>query len=693
MSRLFAPIDVRNEATTFETIARRRRGLFIFGASIISLTGLLLYAGIVLFINHEYITLSFIGSLALVYSILIYLVRKDKIEIAAAILTVIAAVGFLQMALVDDPEGDSGLFFFSAYPILALFLSGKKRGMIHVGLLIALLLGLYAANLTGVYTLPYQYSAYRDFAASFLVITGLVYLYQDLIETSQNLLKNRDELLAHERDQAKAVVTSIGEGVFVFNGKQQITAANPIAAQLLGLGETQLVGQPLSSLLRLSHRGNPIHPDRSPIQHLLSTGQIIITNLEDDIYCQTFNGGLLPITFVASPLRDRRGVSGGVIVFRDISKDKQAAQYIEHEVKERTRQVREGQTKLVASINSLPLGYIMTNQKLEVTVANQTATMILGKAGLISDPRMPINLLDVDSKLGDAVSLSARLQRALMQSGNQRLTDVQCNGLHLQFFISPIVHEHLVIGTVVLIEDVTEAKILERSKDEFFTIASHELRTPLTIIRGNSTLIRALHKSEMQNPELANKVGLIEASCLHLIDIVNDFLNLSRLEQKRMEFKNIPTAIEPVVDKVIEEFTNVAKQQNLTLQKKISGALPMALIDGVRLKQVLTNLIGNSLKFTEEGSITIAVSYEQADRLTIRVTDTGNGIPLESQHLLFHKFQQAGHSILSRAKSGGTGLGLYISKLMTEGMHGEIVLESSVVGQGTTFRITLPIAR
>ena len=114
--------------------------------------------------------------------------------------------------------------------------------------------------------------------------------------------------------------------------------------------------------------------------------------------------------------------------------------------------------------------------------------------------------------------------------------------------------------------------------------------------------------------------------------------------------------------------------------------------DADRVKQVIYNFIGNAMKFTTHGSITIS-SEVKGRQLKVLITDTGSGIPLDRQHLLFHKFQQASNNILTRDTTRGTGLGLYISKLLVEKMHGKIRLEHSEEGKGSTFSFTLPLAK
>ncbi|MBI2285530.1 HAMP domain-containing protein, partial [Candidatus Saccharibacteria bacterium] len=246
---------------------------------------------------------------------------------------------------------------------------------------------------------------------------------------------------------------------------------------------------------------------------------------------------------------------------------------------------------------------------------------------------------------------------------------------------------------VSVFEDITEKRNLERSRDEFFSIASHELRTPLTAIRGNTDLIQRYFGEKLTDPDLKEMIDDIHESSVRLIEIVNDFLDTSRLEQKRMKFSPAPFDVVTMAEDAIRQYqvTSSRKQILLHVQKPAS-AMPLVYADQNRCRQVLINLVGNALKFTEKGSVTVSFKTE-GDSVKVFVADTGQGIPYDAQSRLFRKFEQAGSTVLTRDSVRGTGLGLYISRMIMEQMKGGIKLESSVPGKGTTFSFTLPAAR
>jgi signal transduction histidine kinase len=183
----------------------------------------------------------------------------------------------------------------------------------------------------------------------------------------------------------------------------------------------------------------------------------------------------------------------------------------------------------------------------------------------------------------------------------------------------------------------------------------------------------------------------IHTSSIRLISIVNDFLDVSRLEQGKLKLNIQPFDICDVVKDVIFEMTELAREKHNQLDMKSpSKPIPKVFADKDRVKQILYNLVGNAMKFTNNGNISLSVSL--TDKIVkILVTDTGPGISEQNQQVLFHKFQQASDNILTRSSSQSTGLGLYISRLLANKMGGEVKLESSILGKGSTFSYSVPI--
>jgi signal transduction histidine kinase len=226
-------------------------------------------------------------------------------------------------------------------------------------------------------------------------------------------------------------------------------------------------------------------------------------------------------------------------------------------------------------------------------------------------------------------------------------------------------------------------------KTEFLANMSHELRTPLTSVVGFTRLAAEQSDLSALSRGYIDRVG--EASRA-LLCAVNDILDFSKLEAGQVSLRPEPTAFEPLLNMALHLFTPQAAAKDLEL--RLEDATPSGLavvVDPDRLRQVLLNLVGNAVKFTSDGQVTLRASYDEAaERLTIAVADTGPGIPADRLDRLFKRFSQVDGS-LTRGH-GGTGLGLAICKGIVEAMGGAIGA-TSVLGEGSLFSLTIPAAR
>jgi signal transduction histidine kinase len=243
------------------------------------------------------------------------------------------------------------------------------------------------------------------------------------------------------------------------------------------------------------------------------------------------------------------------------------------------------------------------------------------------------------------------------------------------------------------IQDANERlKEVDKLKDEFVSLASHELRTPMTIIK--SYLWMMLDKNNVSALSEKQRMYIDRAytSTQRLINLVNDMLNVSRIESGRFTINMQPVDLGELISTIYSEILPRAHEQKINLEfaRPLQG-LPKVQADPERVEQILINLIGNSLKFTSEnGVINIAISYDpKMKEEIVSITDNGKGIEPADVSKLFQKFSMVGTNYLVKQNAQGTGLGLYLSKSMIGLMNGRIWVESEGLGKGSKFSFTL----
>jgi signal transduction histidine kinase len=226
----------------------------------------------------------------------------------------------------------------------------------------------------------------------------------------------------------------------------------------------------------------------------------------------------------------------------------------------------------------------------------------------------------------------------------------------------------------------------ELLKDRFLSVLSHELRTPINAILGFGSILEDGIAGPL-TPEQQRYVRKVTAGADHLLSLVNDLLDMSRIQAGKFSMTPQPMAIAPLVDEVVGTLGGLAEQRQLTLTTDVAAGLPTLVADDVRVRQVLTNLVGNAIKFTPEGGAIHVRVRPDGDGVRVEVVDTGPGISLADQRKLFNPFTQLDMSATRQA--GGTGLGLSISKALVEAHGGAIGVESAP-GAGSRFWFTLP---
>jgi signal transduction histidine kinase/CheY-like chemotaxis protein len=241
-------------------------------------------------------------------------------------------------------------------------------------------------------------------------------------------------------------------------------------------------------------------------------------------------------------------------------------------------------------------------------------------------------------------------------------------------------------------EAVEEMRELDRVKSQFLANMSHELRTPLNSVIGFSRVILKGIDGPINDVQQQD-ITAIYNSGMHLLNMINEILDLSKIDAGKMELQIEELSISDIINGAITNTSGLVKDKPIELIQKVPADLPMVKADEIRISQVVINLISNAIKFTEKGSITVeaavSTTADNKSEMLVTVTDTGMGISPDDQTKLFQRFSQVDDS--PTRKTGGTGLGLSICRSLIELHGGRIGLQSSEVGVGSIFFFTLPM--
>lgn len=294
----------------------------------------------------------------------------------------------------------------------------------------------------------------------------------------------------------------------------------------------------------------------------------------------------------------------------------------------------------------------------------------------------------------------------------RRELEVEVAGAARTFEVEKVpVHqrEDVHAGQIVIAHDITARKASEmalqtardeaeaarqiaqektRLKSEFLAIMSHELRTPMNAIQGFTDLLLMGIGGVSYNEKVENYLTRIQANSRHMIDLINDFLDLSRIEAGRLEVAYLPMSPTALAERWQDNLSVLASKKGLDFTVKVAPDLPPKLYgDEEALTKIVINLVGNAIKFTPEGRVTLSLSRDD-EQLALAVSDTGIGIPPDAHDLIFEEFRQFDQS--PQREYGGTGLGLAIVQKLTRALGGTVALQSKE-GVGSTFTVRVPL--
>jgi len=485
----------------------------------------------------------------------------------------------------------------------------------------------------------------------------------------------------------RAILASIGRAVIVSDLESRIRFMNPAAEKLTGWEQNDALQKPLTDVFRTVNE-ETFQPAESPVESV--TRDVAVADLADHTVLIARDGGEWPIDGNASPILDEAGLLAGVVLaFHDIGSRVKAEQ--ELEISEiRYRRLFEAAHDGIMILDAVTAKVLDVNPFMARLLGYPREHFLrkeLWEIGVFQDAEM-----------------SKKAMTTLQRLGRIRYEDLPLqhkNGSHIPVeFVSNVYREgrHNVIQcnirditerkrlAQVLADATREAETANRSKSEFLANMSHEIRTPMGAILGFADML--LHKSPEECAQ-AGCVQIIQRNSLHLLELINEILDLSKVEAGQMKVERVSCDLPVLLSEIISLMCPRAAEKGLAFGVTFHGPIPHLIqSDPLRLRQILVNLVGNSVKFTQSGRIDLNVTDEGAGGpnivLRIDVIDSGIGMSPELVGRLFVPFTQGDASITR--KFGGTGLGLTISRQLAKLLSGDVTATSQL-GIGSTFTV------
>jgi two-component system sensor histidine kinase/response regulator len=489
--------------------------------------------------------------------------------------------------------------------------------------------------------------------------------------------KHADEALAASEERFRIAFADAPIGMALVAADEQVLQANRALCAMLGYSEAELVGVSLRF---------HTHPDDIPANQSLvertQAGEADSYALEKRYLRQ--DGGIVWASLTASCVRDEAGaIRYYLSQIQDVTARKAAEEDLAVAA-QRTRHVLE----------SITDGFFALDQAWRIIDLNPAAERLLGRTrdGLLGNKVCEETVPVMTGPLYAALTEAMTEGRPASAEGHYPPVD---RWFELRAYPAPE-------GLFVFFRDITErkrtdqelqaalnaAKAANQATRQFLTMMSHELRTPMQAIIGYAELLLAGPKTSLTS-EQAEDVQTIRRGANRLVDLVKQMLDISRLDAGQLELKAEPVSLRSVIESVCQDVAPQAAAKTLTLCIDLPIDLPHVLGDEMGVHQVLLNLAGNAVKFTERGEVRISAEASE-DEVAVVVTDTGVGISREALPHIFDEFHQGDRGMTRRYD--GAGLGLTIARRLAERMGGSLSAESQP-GIGSTFRLRLPAAR
>ena len=511
----------------------------------------------------------------------------------------------------------------------------------------------------------------------------------DQLQRALTDLSRSKEELAEAEAHSRTLLESAGEGIFGVDLNGNTTFVNPSALLLIGCNSEDLIGKKIHDIIHHSYAdGSPYPTHKCPMHRSYSEGKAF--RVEDEVLWRK-DGTQFPVEYTSMPVERDGKLAGAVITFTDITARKEAERNL-REREERLRAIFEAARDVAFVITDA------TDPEPKVVEFSPGAENIFGYARdeMIGHPVSPLHLAE------DVASFPTihKMMREEKKSFSGEATLVRKSGENFPalFATYPLFDENdTMVGALGVSTDNTQTKIAEqqlidareaaeaanRAKSEFLSNMSHELRTPLNGVLGN---VQILQRDPSFNPGQLQSLAAIQTCGEQLLLLINDILDLSKIERGKIEYNLEITDLPRLLHSVFDMLHERSADKGLKMIMDVSPEVPRAILtDANKLRQILINLVGNSVKYTSHGHVRIHVFEKSSLRLQIEVEDTGMGIPSDKLEEIFDPFKQEEGG----RTAGGTGLGLAISRRLVEGLGGGLHVTSQP-GRGSTFWFELP---
>ena len=489
----------------------------------------------------------------------------------------------------------------------------------------------------------------------------------------------------------KLILDAIGEGIYGLDLSGNCTFVNSTAARMLGCTAEEMIGKPLHSLIHHTKPdGTPCLPEGCPMHTAYRDGTI--HRVDNEVLWRK-DGSSFPVEYVSVPIVEEfGGLSGAVVIFKDVTERRHAEEALTYENR-----------LFQALMDNIPDTIYFKDTQCRFTRINRAQAAILG----VASPEEAIGKTDFDYFPPELAQEFYTSEQEMLVTAKPVIGNIekhQGTDGHPRWLSATEVPvrdaEGRIIGLVGISRDITPQKRAEeeiekarvaaeaasRAKSEFLAMMSHEIRTPMNGIIGMTELALDTPLSLEQREYLDR----VKESADTLLTLINDILDFSKIEAGKLSLDVGEFDLQNTLNNTMRALAPRADGKGLELTWETPADLPARIVgDPGRLRQILVNLVGNAIKFTERGEVDLRVEIDSQGEdwvvLHFCVTDTGPGIPREKHQQIFEAFVQADSS--TTRTYGGTGLGLAISTRLVKLMEGRIWLESEL-NKGSQFHFT-----